>query len=69
MENKNLYQEYLATQMKDPEFAAHYALSKEKIHLEIALEKLKDKIELDIDKKIILRNLNQITKRIRQISL
>jgi hypothetical protein len=69
MVKKNNYQEYLDKQLKDPEFAALYALSKEKIHLEIFLEKLKENIQQEADKRLIIRNLNKITKYIRQIAL
>ena len=69
MVENNLYKQYLNEQLSDPEFAAMYALSKEKIRLEISLEKLKERIELNQDKRIIIRNLNKITKHIRQIAL
>ncbi|MCX6154516.1 MAG: hypothetical protein NT007_10180 [Candidatus Kapabacteria bacterium] len=55
--------------MKDPEFAAYYALSKEKIRLEISLEKLKENIEQELDKRVLIRNLNKITKYVRHIAL
>ena len=69
MENKNNYQEYIDKQLQDPEFAALYALSSEKIRLKIFLEKLKENIEQEIDKRVIIRNLNRITKYVRQIAL
>lgn len=69
MENKNNYQEYLEKQLQDPEFAVLYNLSKEKIRLEIYLEKLKENIQEDIDKRVIIRNLNRITKYVRQIAI
>jgi len=64
----NNYQEYLDKQMQDPEFAAMYALGKEKVHLEVSLEKLKENIKQDVDKKIIIRNLNKITNYVRHIA-
>lgn len=69
MENKNNYQEYLDKQMLDPEFAVQYALAKEKIKLEIYLEKLKENIEQDADKKVLIRNLNKITRFVKHIAL
>ena len=69
MENKNNYQEYLDKQLQDPEFAALYTLSKEKIRLEIYLEKLKENINQDVDKRVIIRNLNKITKYVRHIAM
>jgi hypothetical protein len=69
MENKNNYQNYLDNQLQDPEFAALYALSKEKIRLEIYLEKLKENIQQEVDKRIIIRNLNKITKYVQHIAL
>jgi len=44
MKRVNHYKKYLKEQLKDPEFAAHYALSREKVRLEIFLENLKEKI-------------------------
>lgn len=69
MENKNNYQEYLDKQMLDPEFAVQYALAKEKIKLEIYLEKLKENIEQEADKKVLIRNLNKITRFVKHIAL
>jgi len=69
MNNNNNYQEYLEEQLKDPEFAAYYALSKEKFRLEISLEKLKENIQQEVDKKVIIRNLNRITKYVKHIAL
>jgi hypothetical protein len=69
MNNTNNYQMYLEKQLQDPEFAALYALSKEKIRLEIYLEKLKENIQQEVDKRIIIRDLNKITKYIRHIAL
>lgn len=69
MDNKNNYEIYLEQQLEDPEFAALYALSKEKVQLEIYLEKLKENIQQEVDKRIIIRNLNKITKFVRHIAL
>ena len=69
MENKNNYHEYLEKKLQDPEFAALYSLSKEKIRLEIFLEKLKENIQQEADKRVIIRNLNKITKYVWQIAL
>lgn len=69
MENINNYQEYIDKQMLDPEFAVQYALAKEKIKLEIYLEKLKENIEQEADKKVLIRNLNKITKYVKHIAL
>lgn len=66
---KNNYQEYLDNQLKDPEFSAYYKLSKEKVKIEIYLEKLKEEIEKNSDKKIIIRNLNKISRYVRHIAL
>ncbi len=69
MENNNNYQMYIEKELQDPEFAALYALSKEKIRLEIYLEKLKESIQMESDKRIVIRNLNKITKFVRNIAL
>jgi hypothetical protein len=69
MKNENNYQEYLNEQMRDPEFAALYALARKKIQLEVYLEKLRENIEKDVDKKILIKELNKITNYVRQISL
>ena len=69
MSENNHYREYLDEQLKDPEFAAHYALAREKIRLEIYLENLKEKIKQDADKPVIIRSLNKITKYVRQIAI
>ena len=69
MEKKNHYKAYLEEQLKDPEFAAHYALAREKVRLEIFLENLKEKINQDAGKPVLIRNLNKITKYVRQIAL
>lgn len=65
----NNYSEYVEKQMKDSEFAAHYALSREKIRIELYLEKLKENVESDADKKTIIKNINKIKKYINQIAL
>ena len=69
MSENNHYREYLDEQLKDPEFAAHYGLAREKIRLEIYLENLKEKIKQDADKPVIIRSLNKITKYVRQIAI
>ncbi|MBI5323758.1 MAG: hypothetical protein HZB41_00480 [Ignavibacteriae bacterium] len=69
MSGNNHYREYLDEQLKDPEFAAHYALAREKVRLEIFLENLKEKINQDAGKPVLLRNLNKITKYVRQIAI
>ncbi|TAL67220.1 MAG: hypothetical protein EPN82_14690 [Bacteroidetes bacterium] len=69
MDKKNHYKAYLEEQLKDSEFAAHYALSREKIKLEIFLEKLKEQINQDAGKPVLIRNLNKITKYVKQIAL
>ena len=66
---KNSYSEYMAEQMKDPQITANYTLSKEKAHLEFSIERLKESIENDADKKSIIRDLNKITKYIKHIAL
>jgi hypothetical protein len=65
---KNHYTEYLGQQLKDPEFAAHYSLAREKVRLEIYLDKLKENIKADVDKKTIIRNINKIKKYVNQIA-
>ena len=65
----NTYEEYLEQQMKDPEFRAQYILAKEKAKLEIFMERLKEDIQKDTDKNIILKRLNSISKHIRHIAL
>jgi len=69
MKTKNNYDEYLEKQMQDPEFAALYALAKEKIKLEIYLKRLKENIHQEVDKKIVIKNLNRITYLVRHIAL
>lgn len=69
MMEKSNYLEYLEEQMKDPEFRAYYALAKEKAHLEFSIEQLREKIESDTSKNIIIRDLNKISKYIRHIAL
>lgn len=68
MEKSN-YTEYLEEQMKEPEFRAYYALASEKAHLEFSIEQLREKIESDTSKNIIIRDLNKIFKYIRHIAL
>ena len=65
----NTYEEYLDKQMQDPEFRAQYALAKEKVKLEIYMEKLKEDIQKDTDKKVLIRRLNSISRHIRHIAL
>lgn len=68
MEKSN-YESYLEEQMKDPEFRAYYALAREKAHLEFSIEQLKEKIEGNTAKNIIIRDLNKISKYIRHIAM
>ncbi|MBX3044761.1 MAG: hypothetical protein KIT33_06330 [Candidatus Kapabacteria bacterium] len=63
------YEEYLEEQMKDLEFRAYYALAREKAHLEFSIEQLKEKIESNTAKSIIIRDLNKISKYIRHIAM
>ncbi|MFC2131529.1 hypothetical protein ACFLSQ_08850 [Bacteroidota bacterium] len=66
---KNTYEIYLEDQLKDPEFAALYALEREKVKLEIYLERLKENIKDEADKRVIMRNLNKITRYVKGIAL
>jgi len=60
---------YLKVKMKDPEFRAQYALSKEKVHLEFVLEKLIEDINKDIDKNIIVKEVEEIVNYVNKIGL
>ena len=51
---------YLEEKMKDPEFRAIYALSKEKVHVKFMLEKLIEDIENDLDKKELVKEAREI---------
>ncbi len=65
----NNYQEYMEKQMLDPEFRVNYAFAREKVKLEIYMERLKNDIQNDTDKKLIIRKLNFISKYIKHIAL
>lgn len=69
MQNKTNYENYLENQMKDPEFAALYALSREKVRIEIELERIREKVNQDADKKIVIRGLNKLSRYVRHIAL
>ena len=60
---------YLEEKMKDPEFRAIYALSKEKVHIEFMLEKLIEDIDKDTDKKKIMRQARKIVNQVSKIGL
>lgn len=65
----NNYEKYLSEQMLDPEFRVQYALAREKAKLEIYMEKLKEDINKDTDKKVLIKRLNHISKYIRHIAV
>ena len=55
--------------MLDPEFRVQYAFAREKAKLEIYMEKLKEDINKDTDKKVLIKRLNHISKYIRHIAV
>ncbi len=65
----NTYEKYLSEQMLDPEFRVQYAFAREKAKLEIYMEKLKEDINKDTDKKVLIKRLNHISKYIRHIAV
>lgn len=65
----NNYEKYLSEQMLDPEFRVQYAFAREKAKLEIYMEKLKEDINKDTDKKVLIKRLNHISKYIRHIAV
>ena len=65
----NNYEKYLSEQMLDPEFMVQYAFAREKAKLEIYMEKLKEDINKDTDKKVLIKRLNHISKYIRHIAV
>jgi hypothetical protein len=69
MKTKTIHDEYLEQQMKNPEFRAYYALSREKIRLECMLEDLLHQLKKDIDKKTIMKNVRKINSYITKIAL
>jgi len=55
--------------MEYPEFRAKYIIAKERIHLEMMLEKLKEDIGKEEDKKVLLRDVNLMNKHILQMAI
>jgi hypothetical protein len=69
MKRINHYNDYLNKQLEDPEFVAQYSLAREKVKLEIYLEKLKENIRQDANKTVLIRNLNKISRYVKHIAL
>jgi len=60
---------YFEEQMKDPEYRALYALTREKTHIKFMLELLIEDINKDIDKKKIVRQARKIVNQVSKIGL
>ena len=67
--NKTNLEEYSDMKMENPEFRAKYIIARERIHLEMMLEKLKEDIEKEEDKKVLLKDINLINKHILQMAI
>jgi hypothetical protein len=61
------YELYLRKQMEDSEFRAHYALALEKARLEILPGRLRDDIEEERERTVILRDLSNLSRYIANI--
>jgi hypothetical protein len=64
-----LHEEYLSKQLEDPDFRARYALAREKVHLEVMLETLREHIEMQADKKTLISDVRKISKRLQGVTV
>ncbi|MBI5325084.1 MAG: hypothetical protein HZB41_07420 [Ignavibacteriae bacterium] len=71
--NRNLhetnYEEYRNKEQENTEFREKYLFAKEKLHLELMVETVKESILKKKDEKIIMRNLNKLSRYIGRIAL
>ncbi len=63
------FDQYLQTQLEDPEFRAHYSLAREKARLEMLVETLKQHVEEEKSRSTILRDVKRIEQHLSRISL
>ncbi len=66
---KTNYEKYRDKMLENPEFRAKYILAKEKHRLELMVDSVKESIIQKKDEKIILRNLNKLSRHIGNIAL
>jgi hypothetical protein len=66
---KTNYEEYRDKELENPEFRAKYILAKEKLQLELMVDTVKESILQKKDEKIIIRNLNRLSRYIGRIAL
>lgn len=55
------YDIYLQKQSQDSEFRAKHALAREKVKLDMMLERLREQIKQEKDPKTLLRSVNRIS--------
>ncbi|MFN3561120.1 MAG: hypothetical protein ACK4XY_04720 [Chloroherpetonaceae bacterium] len=63
------YDEYISEQLQNPEFRAIYALAKEKVKLQIQLEKLREGIKQGKKPVTLLRRLNHLSDAISKVKV
>ncbi len=63
------YDEYICKQLQNPEFRAMYALAKEKVKLQIQLEKLREDIKQGKKSVTLLRQLNHLSDAISKVKI
>lgn len=55
--------------LKDSEFAAYYAFSKEKLSIELLLDDIKESVKKDNAKTTTLRKIRNLSRHIGQIAI
>jgi hypothetical protein len=68
MENLTNYEIYLQEQLQSPEFAAHFTLAMEKTTMEMMLASLKQYINDNQDRSVILRDIRRLECHLAGIS-
>jgi len=69
MENMTNHEKYKQELLSNPEMQAKYLLAKEKVHLEMMLETLKEQVRESKSRKTILGQITKISNRISGIHL
>jgi hypothetical protein len=66
---KTEYEKFVEEKLSDPEFKIKYLLEMEKLNIELLLYSVKESIEENQDKKIVINKLNNVFEHLNKISV